>query len=127
MSDRLIARVARSKHPALEQYFVRDVLQAFAERVNARRERAAGDRCVWATIQTIADDCERAESRVREAVRILDAAHGTDAVTRVLVGSTNGDADWTTIGVHENVIAASWMALEDALAYGLFKAGRTGK
>jgi 2-isopropylmalate synthase len=60
-------------------------------------------------------------------VRILEGVHGTDAVTRVLVGSTNGDADWTTIGVHENVIAASWMALEDALAYGLFKAGRTGK
>jgi len=57
-------------------------------------------------------------------VRILEGVHGTDAVTRVLVGSTNGESDWTTIGVHENVIAASWMALEDSLAYGLFKAGR---
>ena len=57
-------------------------------------------------------------------VRILEGVHGTDAVTRVLVGSTDGDNDWTTIGVHENVIKASWMALEDAVAYGLFKAGR---
>ena len=59
-------------------------------------------------------------------VRILEGVHGTDAVTRVLVGSTDGSADWTTIGVHENVIAASWMALEDAVEYGLFKAGVQG-
>lgn len=56
-------------------------------------------------------------------VRILEGVEGTDAVTRVLVGSTDGENDWTTIGVHENVIAASWLALEDAIAYGLFKAG----
>ena len=58
-------------------------------------------------------------------VRILEGVHGTDAVTRVLVSSTNGHEDWTTIGVHENVIAASWMALEDAVTFGLLKAGRT--
>lgn len=58
-------------------------------------------------------------------VRILEGVHGTDAVTRVLVSSTNGADDWTTIGVHENVIAASWMALEDAVTFGLLKAGRT--
>ena len=57
-------------------------------------------------------------------VRILDGGTGTDAVTRVLVGTTDGVHDWTTVGVHENVIAASWLALEDAIAYGLLKAGR---
>jgi 2-isopropylmalate synthase len=57
-------------------------------------------------------------------VRILDGVTGTDAVTRVLVGTTDGSDDWTTTGVHENVIAASWLALEDAVAYGLLKAGR---
>jgi 2-isopropylmalate synthase len=57
-------------------------------------------------------------------VRILDGSAGTDAVTRVLVGTTDGAHDWTTVGVHENVIAASWLALEDAVAYGLLKAGR---
>ncbi len=57
-------------------------------------------------------------------VRILDGGTGTDAVTRVLVGTTDGTAEWTTVGVHENVIAASWLALEDAVAYGLLKAGR---
>jgi 2-isopropylmalate synthase len=57
-------------------------------------------------------------------VRILDGGSGTDAVTRVLVGTTDGTRTWTTVGVHENVIAASWLALEDAIAYGLLKAGR---
>lgn len=52
-------------------------------------------------------------------VRIVEGVKGTGAVTRVLVDTTDGDAEWTTVGVHENVIAASWMALEDAVAYGL--------
>jgi len=60
-------------------------------------------------------------------VRILDGGSGTDAVTRVLVGTTDGVHDWTTVGVHENVIAASWLALEDAVAYGLLKAGRAAE
>ncbi len=60
-------------------------------------------------------------------VRILDGGTGTDAVTRVLVGTTDGVHDWTTVGVHENVIAASWLALEDAVAYGLLKAGRVAE
>ncbi|MFM7212255.1 MAG: alpha-isopropylmalate synthase regulatory domain-containing protein, partial [Actinomycetota bacterium] len=56
-------------------------------------------------------------------VRILEGVAGTDAVTRVLIGTTDGSADWSTVGVHENVIAASWIALEDALAYSLLRSG----
>jgi len=52
-------------------------------------------------------------------VRVLDTAKGTGAVTRVLVDSTNGDRTWTTIGVSENIIEASWQALYDSLVYGL--------
>src|SRR5262249_45471108 len=52
-------------------------------------------------------------------VRVLDTAKGTGAVTRVLVDSTNGDRTWTTIGVSENIIEASWKALYDSLVYGL--------
>ena len=55
-------------------------------------------------------------------VRILDASASTDAVTRVLVDSTNGNDTWTTIGVSPNIIEASWMALIDALVFGLLKA-----
>jgi 2-isopropylmalate synthase len=55
-------------------------------------------------------------------VRILEGSEGTGAITRVLVESTDGSGEWDTIGVHENVIAASWMALEDAITYGLLRA-----
>jgi 2-isopropylmalate synthase len=57
-------------------------------------------------------------------VRILEGSQGTSAVTRVLVETSDGSSEWDTVGVHENVIAASWMALEDAVAYGLIRAGR---
>ncbi len=55
-------------------------------------------------------------------VRILEGSHGTGAVTRVLV-ETRGEADqvWVTVGVHENVVEASWHALVDAISYGLLK------
>jgi 2-isopropylmalate synthase len=52
-------------------------------------------------------------------VRVLDTAKGTGAVTRVLIDSTNGSRTWTTIGVSENIIEASWQALYDSLVYGL--------
>jgi len=55
-------------------------------------------------------------------VRILDGSHGTGAVTRVLLETSDGTRDWTTVGVHENVVEASWHALTDALTYGLREA-----
>ena len=57
-------------------------------------------------------------------VRILEGRAGTGAVTRVLVETKDGDGEWSTIGVHENVIAASAMALEDAVTFGLLRQGR---
>lgn len=57
-------------------------------------------------------------------VRILDGGSGTAAVTRVLIETTDGTTEWDTVGVHENVIAASWNALEEAIAYALLRAGR---
>ncbi len=50
-------------------------------------------------------------------VRILDETHGTEAVTRVLLDSSDGDREWGTIGVSENIIEASWEALVDSLEY----------
>ena len=52
-------------------------------------------------------------------VRILDGGQGTGAVTRVLIETAEGAKRWNTVGVHENVIAASWLALNDAIRYGL--------
>ncbi|HSI93775.1 MAG TPA: alpha-isopropylmalate synthase regulatory domain-containing protein, partial [Jiangellaceae bacterium] len=56
-------------------------------------------------------------------VRILDAAHGTDAVTRVLVEMTDGKGSWETVGVGANIIQASWEALVDSVTYGLLRQG----
>ncbi len=55
-------------------------------------------------------------------VRILDTSASTDAVTRVLIDSTDGERTWTTIGVSANIIEASWMALIDSFVYGLLHA-----
>lgn len=50
-------------------------------------------------------------------VRILDETKGTEAVTRVLLDASDGHQVWGSIGVSENVIAASWYALVDSLEY----------
>jgi 2-isopropylmalate synthase len=50
-------------------------------------------------------------------VRILDEPHGTGAVTRVLLDSSDGEREWGSIGVSENIIEASWEALVDSLEY----------
>jgi 2-isopropylmalate synthase len=60
-------------------------------------------------------------------VRILEGSHGTGAVTRVLVETSSGGHDWTTVGVHENVVEASWRALVDALTYGLGRQSGDGE
>ena len=55
-------------------------------------------------------------------VRILDSDRGTGAITRVLIDSTDGHRTWTTIGVNENIIEASWQALLDSIHYALLQA-----
>jgi len=54
-------------------------------------------------------------------VRILDAAHGTDAVTRVLIETSDGSTSWDTVGVAPNIVEASWIALVDGITYGLWR------
>jgi 2-isopropylmalate synthase len=52
-------------------------------------------------------------------VRVLSSGQGTGAVTRVLVDTSDGSVTWTTIGVSENIIEASWQALYDSVVIGL--------
>jgi 2-isopropylmalate synthase len=56
-------------------------------------------------------------------VRILDQGHGTDAITRVLIETTDGESSWVTVGVGHNLIEASWGALVDGLTLGLRRHG----
>lgn len=52
-------------------------------------------------------------------VRILDSRDATGARVRVLIESTDGTRYWTTVGSSTDIIEASWLALADALEYGL--------
>jgi len=52
-------------------------------------------------------------------VRVLNQKEGTAAMVRVLIESSDGEKTWGTIGVSENIIEASWQALEDSIIYGL--------
>jgi 2-isopropylmalate synthase len=54
-------------------------------------------------------------------VRILDSYSGTAAKTRVIIESTDGTDTWGTVGVHDNIIEASWEALVDSVEYKLFQ------
>ena len=56
-------------------------------------------------------------------VRILDASHGTDAITRVLIETADARTTWQTVGVAPNIVEASWRALVDGITYGLNRQG----
>jgi 2-isopropylmalate synthase len=60
-------------------------------------------------------------------VRVLDQKEGTAAFVRVLIDTSDGEKEWTTVGVSENVIEASWEALTDSLLYGLLHARQREK
>jgi len=59
-------------------------------------------------------------------VRVISSRDGTAARVRVLIESHDGDDTWNTIGVSENILEASWLALVDSLSYKLLKDGLLG-
>ena len=56
-------------------------------------------------------------------VRILDGRAATSAVTRVMLTSADHEGEWTTVGVSDDIVTASWEALADGISYGLLRAG----
>jgi 2-isopropylmalate synthase len=54
-------------------------------------------------------------------VRVVNAREGTAARVRVVIESRDADDVWGTVGVSENIIEASWLALADSFEYKLFK------
>lgn len=54
-------------------------------------------------------------------VRVLDTREGTAAKVRVLIQSSDEKSSWGTVGVSENIIEASWIALADSVEYKLMK------
>ena len=60
-------------------------------------------------------------------VSILDPEEATAAKTRVLIESSDGEENWGTVGVSENIIEASWEALLDSVEYKLFREEERGE
>jgi 2-isopropylmalate synthase len=58
-------------------------------------------------------------------VRVVNAREETAARVRVVVEWRDGEGVWGTVGVSENIVEASWLALADAVEYKLFKDGET--
>jgi 2-isopropylmalate synthase len=56
-------------------------------------------------------------------VRDLDSSDGTAARVRVLIETSDGESSWGTVGVHQNIIEASWQALSEGITVGLLRAG----
>lgn len=64
-------------------------------------------------------------SLVDYKVRIIDGHDATASKTRVLIVSTDGENNWGTVGVSENIIEASWLALVDGIDLFLQRSGMT--
>ena len=58
-------------------------------------------------------------------MRVVNAREETAARVRVVIEWRDGDGVWGTVGVSENIVEASWLALVDAVEYKLFKDGET--
>ncbi len=97
--------------------------------VNGREELTAseGDGPVNALDNALKKALERFYPKLKNVhlsdfkVRIINPSAGTSAKVRVLIESTDGRDEWTTVGVSENIIEASWQALADAIEYKLLK------
>ena len=98
-------------------------------RVGKKRERTAaeGDGPVNALDNALRKALEKFYPSLSEMhlsdfkVRILDPEAGTAAQTRVLIESRDHKDTWSTVGVSENIIEASWQALVDSIEYKLLK------
>ena len=97
------------------------------ERVVATREgdgpvsaldRALRAALAWAYPEV--DHIKLVDYRVRD----LDSSDGTSARVRVLCQHSDGDGVWGTVGVHENIIDASWKAVVEGLVIGLMREKR---
>jgi 2-isopropylmalate synthase len=54
-------------------------------------------------------------------VRVLAGTHGTGSKVRVHIQHTDGEENWTTVGVSEDILEASYLALADGIRYKLLK------
>ena len=60
-------------------------------------------------------------------LEFLDEKEGTGAKVRVMIESGDGSETWSTVGVSENIIEASFQALSDSINYKLYKYNKSKK
>lgn len=88
---------------------------------------AEGDGPVNALDKALREALETFYPQLREVrlvdykVRVLDSESATGAKVRVLIESTDGSENWSTVGVSRDVVQASWIALVDSIEYKLIK------
>jgi len=122
-------RVIMGKHSEDEEPFAEATVQLRLPGSDAPMHTAAmGDGPVnaldIAIRKALSDEYPEIEKMhlVDYKVRVLDATEGTSGAVRVLLQmSGNGDT-WGTVGVHANIIEASWQALTDSIVYGIVTA-----
>ncbi|WP_327129940.1 MULTISPECIES: citramalate synthase [unclassified Streptomyces] len=83
------------------------------------------DRALRQALQHTHPDVDQLEL-IDYKVRILEGYRGTGARIRVLISVTDGQSVWHTVGVADNIIAASCEALQESLAYGLLQRSGSG-
>ena len=94
---------------------------------------AGGDGPVNALDQALRKALEAEFPNIRQVhledykVRVLSSSDGTAAKVRVLIESSDGQDVWGTVGVSENIIEASWIALADSLHFKLMKDSRSAE
>ena len=109
---------------------VATVKLSVGKRGEIRHEVAEGDGPVDALNNALRKALEPIYPELREMklvdykVRVLNSDAATAATTRVIIESRDGDEQWGTVGVSENVVEASWIALCDSIEYKLSKALR---
>ncbi len=97
--------------------------------INGERKfmAAEGDGPVNALDNALRKALEEAYPEIREVhltdykVRVVDPAEATAAKVRVMIESADEESEWGTVGVHENIIEASWRALTDSVDYKMLK------
>ncbi|WP_232548111.1 citramalate synthase [Propioniciclava soli] len=116
-------RVLTSSEPTDEGDSEATVKVAVGDRVTSRVGEAFGPLSALdiALRQALTPAFEAVEGfeLIDYKVRIIEMGHGTDAIVRVLIDTSDGDRTWTTVGVGTNVVEASWEALHDAYLWGL--------
>ena len=109
---------------------VATVKLSVGKRGEIRHEVAEGDGPVDALNNALRKALEPIYPELREMklvdykVRVLNSDAATAATTRVIIESRDGEEGWGTVGVSENVVEASWIALCDSIEYKLSKAVR---